>query len=190
MSRIVRVQGEGIRPPQVCVNCLEPATVQVRLRAQRALGSHRESREMQVPFCAKCHELHEGHTPFQRAVEAASKRMPFALAFMIVSGLVAFVFAVSGLVSSLNVLAQDRPAWPWYVTAVALAILAASSLVWYISKRQAEAPLPTAERAARTAVRIADFRYDVMDIHFGNDEYAERFQQENPGSSLVIDRLA
>ena len=42
----------------------------------------------------------------------------------------------------------------------------------------------------RTAVSIADFRYGITDIRFGNEKYADRFQEKNPKSSMVIDRLA
>jgi len=186
VASVVRIHGQSVVFPDVCANCLQPASDHAILKAQRALGRHREAREVEIPLCSSCYDLYQGHTPFHRAAEAAAKRMPIALSIMVASGIVTLISAVTGLVGSLNVLASDRPAWPWIVAGTGIVFLGISSLIWYLSRRAMESPLPQEEVAARDCVRILDFSPDITTFRFGNDAYADRFLGENPGSSLVV----
>ena len=151
MTRTVRIQGEAAQFPQLCANCLAPATQHIPLSGERARGRHRERREFEVPFCDACHDLYQGNTPFHRAVEAATKRMPIAMISMIVSGVLILVFGATGFAMSLNALARDRLAWPWVVSGAFAVLLVASGVIWYTSRRTVEATLPSEEAARRIA---------------------------------------
>ena len=185
MTRTVRIQGEAAQFPQLCANCLAPATQHIPLSGERARGRHRERREFEVPFCDACHDLYQGNTPFHRAVEAATKRMPIAMISMIVSGVLILVFGATGFAMSLNALARDRLAWPWVVSGAFAVLLVASGVIWYTSRRTVEATLPSEEAAAKDCVHIPGFTIETTDISFANDTYADGFQKENPGSSFL-----
>jgi len=185
MSLKVRVQGEA-HFPDVCANCMKPATKRITIKAQRALSRHRESREVEVGYCDDCYKLYKGETPFHERVEAAVRRMPYLRLAQFISGVVGFISGITGAVTGLEVLAKNRPAWPWWTAGACAVILVASTYLYGRAQAISEAPLPEEEAIARRSVRILNFAGDITDFYFEHDDYAESFRRLTPSRTLIV----
>jgi hypothetical protein len=186
MSLKIRVQGETIHFPGVCANCMKPATQKITVRAQRALSRHRESREVEVGYCDACYRLYRGETPFHDQVEAAVQRIPYLRATQYITGVVAFICGITGAVTGMEILAKNRPAWPWWTAGVCVVIFVVAAILLNRAQHISEAPLPSEEAEARRSVRILNFAGDITDFYFEHDDYAESFRRLNPLTGIIV----
>ncbi len=186
MALRIRVRGANINFPDVCANDLQPATQPVTISAQRALSRHRESKQVEIRLCEYCHHLYTGDTAFHHEVEAAYRRIPYLRIVQYISGIVAFVCGITGSVTGMEILAKNRPAWPWWTAGAAVLIFAVSTYLLSKARKLSEAEAPEEEAIARRCVQIIGFAGDITDLYFENDRYAEIFQQENPTASVIV----
>jgi len=185
MSLKIRVQGES-HFPGVCANCMVPATQHITIKAQRALSRHRESREVEVGYCDACYRLYRGETPFHERVEAAVRRIPYLRLTQFVTGIVAFICGITGAVTGMEILAKNRPAWPWWTAGVCVVIFVVATYLLGRARATSEASLPEEEAEVRRSVRILNFAGDITDFYFDHDEYAESFQRLNSLSTIIV----
>ena len=186
MSLRIRVRGASINFPDICANDLQSATQPVTISAQRALSRHRESKQVEIGLCERCYHLYTGETPFHKEVEAAYRRIPSLRLIQYISGIVAFVCGITGSVTGMEILAKNRPAWPWWTAGAAVIICAVATYLLSKAQKLSEAELPEEEAVARRCVQIIGFAGDITDLYFENDRYAEIFQQENPTASVIV----